>query len=119
MRRGGSTSMHLTESETINASRYADRYFQICCLMRSWRSTCAQYHSTEVLWERRANHRNTGRCGQGRLLDRRQPLGSLRCAETRPPPARRHDSGIIGKTSPPSKTNQRHPYSPFTRMPQK
>ncbi|MFS8019005.1 hypothetical protein Hanom_Chr15g01398751 [Helianthus anomalus] len=31
--------------------------------------------------ERRANHRDTGRCGQGRLLDRRQPLGSPRCAE--------------------------------------
>ncbi|MFS7927779.1 hypothetical protein Hanom_Chr04g00313151 [Helianthus anomalus] len=28
------------------------------------------------------------------------PLGSPRCAETRPPPARRHDSEIIGKTSP-------------------
>ncbi|MFS8033547.1 hypothetical protein Hanom_Chr17g01570861 [Helianthus anomalus] len=26
--------------------------------------------------ERRANHRDNGRCGQGRLLDRRQPLGS-------------------------------------------
>ncbi|MFS7902314.1 hypothetical protein Hanom_Chr01g00009901 [Helianthus anomalus] len=51
--------------------------------------------------ERCANHRDTGRCGQGRLLDRRQPLGSPRCVETRPPPARRHDSGIIGKTSPP------------------
>ncbi|KAJ0693026.1 hypothetical protein HanPI659440_Chr15g0592551 [Helianthus annuus] len=51
--------------------------------------------------ERCANHRDTGRCGQGRLLDRRQPLGSPRCAETRPPPARRHESGIIGKTLPP------------------
>ncbi|KAJ0602146.1 hypothetical protein HanIR_Chr03g0136431 [Helianthus annuus] len=27
------------------------------------------------------------------------PLALLRCAETRPPPARRHGSGIIGKTS--------------------
>ncbi|KAJ0899780.1 hypothetical protein HanRHA438_Chr08g0372521 [Helianthus annuus] len=45
--------------------------------------------------ERRVNHRDIGRCGQGRLLDRRQPLCSPKCAETRPPPARRHDSGII------------------------
>ncbi|KAJ0790402.1 hypothetical protein HanPI659440_Chr05g0215021 [Helianthus annuus] len=51
--------------------------------------------------KRRANHRDIGRCGQGQLLDRRQPLGSPRCAETRPPSARRHDSGLIGKTSPP------------------
>ncbi|MFS8025537.1 hypothetical protein Hanom_Chr16g01476241 [Helianthus anomalus] len=29
------------------------------------------------------------------------PLILPRYAETRPPPARRHDSGIIGKTSPP------------------
>ncbi|MFS7958205.1 hypothetical protein Hanom_Chr07g00675491 [Helianthus anomalus] len=29
------------------------------------------------------------------------PLALPRCAETRPPPARRHDNGIIGKTSPP------------------
>ncbi|MFS7901663.1 hypothetical protein Hanom_Chr01g00002301 [Helianthus anomalus] len=50
--------------------------------------------------ERYVNHHNTGCCVQGQLLDRRQPLGSPRCAETRPPPARRHDSGIIGKTSP-------------------
>ncbi|KAJ0586600.1 hypothetical protein HanIR_Chr04g0153711 [Helianthus annuus] len=40
--------------------------------------------------KRRANHRVNGRYGQGRLLDRRQPLSSPRCAETRPPPARRH-----------------------------
>ncbi|MFS8020683.1 hypothetical protein Hanom_Chr16g01418491 [Helianthus anomalus] len=46
-------------------------------------------------------HCGTGRCGQGRLPDRCQPLGSPRCAETRPPPGRRHDSGIIGKTPPP------------------
>ncbi|MFS7948389.1 hypothetical protein Hanom_Chr06g00559421 [Helianthus anomalus] len=46
-----------------------------------------------------ANHRDTGRCGQGRLLDRRQPLGSPRCAETQPPRTRRHGSGIIGKNS--------------------
>ncbi|MFS7971261.1 hypothetical protein Hanom_Chr09g00830671 [Helianthus anomalus] len=50
--------------------------------------------------ERRVNHRDTGRCGRGRLLDRRQPLGSPKCAGTRPSPARRHDSGIIVKTSP-------------------
>ncbi|KAJ0853926.1 hypothetical protein HanRHA438_Chr14g0656791 [Helianthus annuus] len=49
--------------------------------------------------ERRVNYHDTGLCRQGRLLDRRQPLGSPRCVETRPPPARRHDSGIIGKTS--------------------
>ncbi|KAJ0566349.1 hypothetical protein HanIR_Chr06g0272751 [Helianthus annuus] len=36
--------------------------------------------------ERRVNHRDTGRCGQGRLLDRRHPLGFPKCAETRPPP---------------------------------
>ncbi|MFS8011213.1 hypothetical protein Hanom_Chr14g01306291 [Helianthus anomalus] len=53
--------------------------------------------------ERCANHRDTGHCGQGRLLDRRQPLGSPRCAKTRPPPVRRHDNEIIGKTSPPIK----------------
>ncbi|MFS7974674.1 hypothetical protein Hanom_Chr09g00871471 [Helianthus anomalus] len=29
------------------------------------------------------------------------PLALPRCAETRPPPARRHGSGIISKTSPP------------------
>ncbi|MFS7993940.1 hypothetical protein Hanom_Chr12g01100071 [Helianthus anomalus] len=51
--------------------------------------------------ERRANHCDTGRCGQGRLPDCCLPLGSIRYAETRPPPARRHDSEIIGKTSPP------------------
>ncbi|KAJ0593019.1 hypothetical protein HanHA300_Chr03g0092361 [Helianthus annuus] len=51
--------------------------------------------------ERRANHCDTRRCGQSRLLDRHRPLGSPRCAETRPPPARRHNSGIIGKTTPP------------------
>ncbi|KAM0006009.1 putative protein kinase RLK-Pelle-LRR-I-1 family [Helianthus debilis subsp. tardiflorus] len=51
--------------------------------------------------ERRANHCDTGHCGQGRLLDHRQSLGSPRCAETLPPPARRHASEIIGKTSPP------------------
>ncbi|KAJ0716522.1 hypothetical protein HanPI659440_Chr13g0513671 [Helianthus annuus] len=51
--------------------------------------------------ERRPNHCDTGRCGKGRLLERRQPLGSPKCAETRPPPVRRHDNGIIGKTSPP------------------
>ncbi|MFS7988531.1 hypothetical protein Hanom_Chr11g01035961 [Helianthus anomalus] len=47
------------------------------------------------------NHRDIGRCDQGRLLDRRQPLGYPRCAETRPPSARRHCSGIIDKISPP------------------
>ncbi|MFS7948964.1 hypothetical protein Hanom_Chr06g00565991 [Helianthus anomalus] len=49
--------------------------------------------------ERRANHRDTRRCGQGRLLDRRQPLGSPRCVEIRPPPTQGHDSEIIDKTS--------------------
>ncbi|MFS7973520.1 hypothetical protein Hanom_Chr09g00857511 [Helianthus anomalus] len=45
--------------------------------------------------------RINGRCGQGRLLDRSsQPLGSPRCAETRPPPERSHGNGIIGKTTP-------------------
>ncbi|MFS7998313.1 hypothetical protein Hanom_Chr12g01152231 [Helianthus anomalus] len=45
--------------------------------------------------ERRANHRDTRRCGQGRLLDRASPLAL--------PDARKPDldSGIIGKTSPP------------------
>ncbi|MFS8014898.1 hypothetical protein Hanom_Chr15g01350091 [Helianthus anomalus] len=51
--------------------------------------------------ERRANPRDPGRYSQGQLLDHRQPLCSLRCAETRPPPTQRHGSGIIGKTSPP------------------
>ncbi|KAJ0949817.1 hypothetical protein HanRHA438_Chr01g0042731 [Helianthus annuus] len=50
--------------------------------------------------QRRANYRDIGRCGQGRLLDRHQLLGSPRCVETRPPLSRRHDSEIIGKTSP-------------------
>uniref|UniRef100_A0A251VGY6 Secreted protein n=1 Tax=Helianthus annuus TaxID=4232 RepID=A0A251VGY6_HELAN len=50
--------------------------------------------------ERCANHCETGCCGQGRLIDCRQPLGSHKYAETRPPPAQRHDSGVIGKTSP-------------------
>ncbi|MFS8021927.1 hypothetical protein Hanom_Chr16g01433241 [Helianthus anomalus] len=62
---------------------------------------------------------DTGRCGQGRLLDCRQPLGSPRFVGTRPPPARTHDNGIIGKPCLPSKTNRHHPYSPFTWMPQK
>ncbi|MFS8000226.1 hypothetical protein Hanom_Chr12g01175861 [Helianthus anomalus] len=51
--------------------------------------------------ERRVNYRDIGRCGQGRLLDRRRHLSTPRCAETRPPSARMHDSGIIGKNSPP------------------
>ncbi|KAJ0811383.1 hypothetical protein HanPSC8_Chr17g0750111 [Helianthus annuus] len=51
--------------------------------------------------KRCVNPRDTESCGQGRLLDRRQPLDSPRCVKTRPPPARRHDSGIIGETSPP------------------
>ncbi|MFS7957952.1 hypothetical protein Hanom_Chr07g00672541 [Helianthus anomalus] len=59
------------------------------------------------------------RCGQGQLLDRRQPLGSTRCTETRPPTAQRHDSGTSGKTRLPTKTNWRHPYSSFTWTPQK
>ncbi|MFS7950652.1 hypothetical protein Hanom_Chr07g00585701 [Helianthus anomalus] len=53
---------------------------------------------------RRVNYRDTRRCGQGRLVDRRQPLGSPRCAEIRPLPA---------------KTNRRQPYPPFTWMLQK
>ncbi|MFS8028100.1 hypothetical protein Hanom_Chr16g01506511 [Helianthus anomalus] len=69
--------------------------------------------------ERRAKHRDTGHCNQGRLLDRRQALSSPRCTETRPLPARRHGSEIIGKTSPTIQDERRQPYSSFTWMSQK
>ncbi|MFS8022020.1 hypothetical protein Hanom_Chr16g01434531 [Helianthus anomalus] len=39
--------------------------------------------------------------------------GSPRCAKTRPSPARKHDSGIIGKTTPPIQDEPTSPVFAF------
>ncbi|MFS7955213.1 hypothetical protein Hanom_Chr07g00640011 [Helianthus anomalus] len=51
--------------------------------------------------KRCANHRDTERCGKVDYSTATSPLALPRCVETRPPPVRKYDSGIIGKTSPP------------------